>query len=106
MNKQQEIRARYIAFVNHFKKVCDPQGLSWYIKTGRMGGNEISEITEAVGQRVSRDSVEELLCVLSTYGKMEIKTTIENKPRINNKLKQIADKWGNEIAARHAFYQV
>ena len=106
MNKKElYLHSKYIAFVNHFKKVADPQGLVWYITTGRLSGSELHEIINTIGDKFGNTSVRELCRCLNTYGKSEWRTsTVDSKPKVNKQLKDMAEKYANMIYPRHALY--
>ena len=107
MNKQQQyLHAKYVAFVNNFKKVCDPQGLIYVMSTGRMWANDEAKIIETIGDKYSKNSRMQLMRDLSYYGKNEFEVSmVDNKPKVNKQLKELAEKVGKEIVERYPLYQ-
>ena len=105
MNKKElYLHNKYIAFVNHFKKVADPDGLIWYLQTGRLSGSDVKEILETIGDEHSYTSKLMLISALESYAKCDIETGIESKPKVNKQLKEMAEKYANMIYPRYALY--
>lgn len=108
MNKKDKLlRAKYCAFTNHFRKICDPQGLVYVMSTGRMWASQEAEIIEAIGEKYGKYSRMRLMDLIVHYGKCTFTTPdIDSKPRLNKKLKDVAEKYANMIVESSPLFKV